>query len=81
MSRPAYCRAAGELLIGIRRAAGPLHQDYGVERDQSDREIRWVRGDAALAAAEDRVQAVIALERAVAGARARLLQGTAGSRK
>ena len=57
---------------GIARSpSGPGHVHDGLERRQRHAHVRRVRGDAVLAGAEDRVDAVEAVDRRAARARAR----------
>src|SRR5216683_2019748 len=49
--------------------------DLGIERPHRDRHIRWMRRDAVLAGAQDRVNAVEAGKRRAAGARTTLVAG------
>ena len=53
----------------------PAHLDGGVERNQRDREVRGVGGDAMLARAEHGMPAVLAADRGAAGARRALVAG------
>src|SRR5262245_28609728 len=50
----------------------------GIERDQRHAEIRRMRGDAALAPSEDRVQPVVAAASVAAGSRIALIAGAGG---
>ena len=55
--------------------AGAAHLDDGIERNQRDREVGRMGGDAVLARAEHGVPAVLAADRGAAGARRALVAG------
>src|SRR5258708_33042353 len=63
-----------ELAKRNRALAGwPMYMDLGVERSQRHAHVRWVSGNAGLACAEDRVDAVEAVDGGAAAARLALI--------
>ena len=81
-TRLALRRVAGQAMERLERdlapAAAALDLDHGVERHQRHAEIGRMGGDAVLAPAEHRVQAVLAAARVAAGAGLALVAGAGG---